>query len=44
MSELWVNRLNQLAIAAEETTGRISVYTVKDMGVIVIVFRIRIPL
>lgn len=44
MSELWVNRLNQLAIAAEETTGRISVYTVKDMGVVVIVFRTHLPL
>ena len=36
VSALWCNRLNQLVLAAEELTGRISVYTVKDMGVVVI--------
>ena len=33
VSALWCNWQNQLAVAAESGTGRLYIYTVKEMGV-----------
>lgn len=35
-SNLWCNRLNQVIVAAEAVSGRIHVFTVREMGVVVL--------